>query len=79
MLPVAMSVAEYLFVLTGIGMLMTGIVQYGRRTSDWGGIVKMFYKRIGMTVSEYKWYRLGIGVLMLGIVIRILNLTLWPM
>lgn len=29
MLPVAMSVAEYLFVLTGIGMLMTGIVQYG--------------------------------------------------
>ncbi|KHT61894.1 membrane protein [Photobacterium gaetbulicola] len=78
MLQLSMSVAEYLLILAGLAMVGNGIILYGRRTSDWTGILKMFYNRIGMSVQEFKWYRLGVASLVLGVVVRILNLTFWP-
>ncbi|MGF1734645.1 hypothetical protein [Photobacterium satsumensis] len=78
MLQLSMTVAEYLLILAGLAMVVNGIIIYGRRTSDWTGVLKMFYNRIGMSVEEFKWYRLGVASLILGVIIRIVNLTFWP-
>ena len=78
MLQISMTVAEYLLILAGLAMVVNGIIIYGRRTSDWTGVLKMFYNRIGMAVEEFKWYRLGVASSILGVIIRIVNLTLWP-
>ena len=78
MLQVSMTVAEYLFILAGLVMVGNGIILYGRRTSDWTGVLKMFYNRIGMSADEFKWYRLGVALLVVGVIVRIANLTFWP-
>ena len=78
MLQVSMAIGEYLLIMAGLAMTGAGIVLYGRRTHDWSGVVKMFYKRIGMSVEEYKWYRLGVSALILGVVVRVVNLIFWP-
>ncbi|PSW15715.1 hypothetical protein C9J01_01475 [Photobacterium rosenbergii] len=78
MLQVSMTVAEYVLILAGLVLVGNGIILYGRRTSDWTGVLKMFYNRIGMSAVEFKWYRLGVAALVLGVIIRIVNLTFWP-
>ncbi|MBY5946289.1 hypothetical protein [Photobacterium rosenbergii] len=78
MLQVSMTVAEYVLILAGLVLVGNGIILYGRRTSDWTGVLKMFYNRIGMSASEFKWYRLGVAALVLGVIIRIVNLMFWP-
>lgn len=78
MLQISMTVAEYLFLVAGVAMIGNGIILYGRRTNDWVGVLKMFYNRIGMSVEEYKWYKLGVSAVVLGVIVRIVNLTLWP-
>lgn len=66
------------FLLVGIMFVLTGILQYGRRSADWKGVATMFFKRIPMSIAEYKWYRLGISLIVFAVVLRILILTLWP-
>jgi len=66
------------FLLVGIIFVLTGIMQYGKRSHDWKGVVTMFYKRIPMSVAEYKWYRLGISLIVFAVVLRVIVLTLWP-
>lgn len=78
MLETAMTIAEILFITSGLLFTAKSIHQYGRRTSDWAGAAKMFYKRIGMDTAEYKWYRLGISFFVVGVLVRIVNLTFWP-
>ncbi|WEM45557.1 hypothetical protein PTW35_20995 (plasmid) [Photobacterium sp. DA100] len=79
MLQLSMTVAEYLLILAGLAMVGNGIILYGRRTSDWTGVLKMFYNRIGMSVEEFKWYRLGVASLVLGVIVRIVSLIIWPL
>ncbi|MDG3085663.1 hypothetical protein P7F88_05925 [Vibrio hannami] len=70
---------EKTVLLLGVVFILTGIVQYGKRSTDWKGVATMFYKRIPMSISEYKWYRLGIALVVFAFVLRIITLTLWPM
>lgn len=79
MLENTLNIAEYVFLLAGVGMLMAGIAQYGRRTQDWGGVVRMFYRRIDMTVEEFKWYRIGVACVVVAVLLRIVNFTFWPL
>ncbi|USD68166.1 hypothetical protein [Vibrio sp. SCSIO 43136] len=69
---------EKLVLLTGILSVIWAVKLYGQRSSDWTGVVTMFYKRIPLDVSEYKWYRLGIALIFFAVVLRILTLTFWP-
>ncbi|GAB3526648.1 hypothetical protein GCM10027342_30830 [Photobacterium alginatilyticum] len=78
MLETTMSFAEIVLIISGLLFITKSVMQYGKRTSDWGGIVKMFYKRVGMDTAEYKWYRLGVSCFIVGVVVRIVNLTFWP-
>ena len=78
MLETTMRFAEILLIASGLLFIAKSIAQYGKRTSDWSGVAKMFYKRVGMDTKEYKWYRLGVGCFVVGIVVRIVNLTFWP-
>ncbi len=64
--------------LAGVLFVLTGIIQYGRRSSDWRGVITMFYKRVPLNVDEYKWYRLGIGVLIFAIVTRVALFIVFP-
>lgn len=67
---------KILISLGGLCILMS-IVLYARRTSDIGGSVMLFVKRIEMSVNEYKWYRIGISSFVLGVVVKVIHLTLW--
>ncbi|WPC76581.1 hypothetical protein [Vibrio porteresiae] len=64
--------------LLGILCLMTGILQYGRRSHDWKGVITMFYKRVPLSVTEFKWYRSGIAFVLVAVVLKVLLFTLWP-
>lgn len=66
------------FLVFGIVFLMTSIVLYGKRSSDWKGVATMFYKRVPLSIGEYKWYRLGISLVVFAVILRVLVLTLWP-
>ncbi|WP_299012935.1 hypothetical protein [uncultured Photobacterium sp.] len=78
MLETITNVAEILLLVFGLMFITMGVGQYGWRTADWGGVVKMFYQRICMNTSEYKWYRLGVSSFVFGVIVRIVNLTIWP-
>ncbi|MGF1729201.1 hypothetical protein L4D19_06375 [Photobacterium kasasachensis] len=78
MLETTMGIAEMVLIISGLLFITKSVMQYGKRTSDWGGVVKMFYKRVGMDTAEYKWYRLGVSCFVIGVVVRIVNLTFWP-
>ncbi|EEN99680.1 hypothetical protein D0810_04780 [Vibrio cholerae] len=69
---------EKLILVSGILLVLTGVMRYGRRSQDWKGVVTMFYKRIPMTIEEYKWYRLGVSCIVFAIILRIALLTFWP-
>lgn len=69
---------ENITLLIGIGCILLSITQYGRRSSDWSGVVMMVFKRIPMNVAEYKWYRLGVALVIFAVVLRIIVLTLYP-
>lgn len=43
---------EKLLLLAGVLFIITGIVQYGRRSQDWKGVVTMFYKRVPMSLMN---------------------------
>nr|WP_198160276.1 MULTISPECIES: hypothetical protein [Photobacterium] len=73
-----MKFIEIIFLVSGMMFISTGIIQYGRRTSDWFGVIRMFYRRISMSVVEYKWYRSGVACFVLGVIARVANLTFWP-
>ncbi|GLO63742.1 hypothetical protein MACH09_42500 [Vibrio sp. MACH09] len=66
------------FLIVGIIFVLTGIMQYGKRSNDWKGVATMFYKRVPMSVAEFKWYRLGISMVVFAFVLKIIILTLWP-
>ncbi|UTV30233.1 hypothetical protein [Photobacterium atrarenae] len=70
--------AEIILIACGLMLITRSIFQYGKRTRDWTGVAKMFYQRVSMNVAEYKAYRLGVSAFILGVIIRIVNLTLWP-
>ncbi|MEO9494741.1 MAG: hypothetical protein ABJG42_09665 [Vibrio splendidus] len=70
--------AEKGMLVLGALFVFTSMMQYGRRSSDWKGVITMFYKRIPMSIAEYKWYRLGIALLVFAVVIRFALLILWP-
>ncbi|PSW21834.1 hypothetical protein C9I98_00780 [Photobacterium sanctipauli] len=78
MLATGMFTLQMALLVVGLAMVGASIAQYGKRTHDWAGVVKMFYKRVEMTTSEYKSYRLGVALFVLGVVVRIVNLTFWP-
>lgn len=42
---------EKLILVSGILLVLTGVMRYGRRSQDWKGVVTMFYKRIPMTIE----------------------------
>ncbi|EOX1482066.1 hypothetical protein ACPDZ9_000634 [Vibrio cholerae] len=69
---------EKLILVSGILLVLIGVMRYGRRSQDWKGVVTMFYKRIPMTIEEYKWYRLGVSCIVFAIILRIALLTFWP-
>lgn len=70
--------AEKGMLALGAFFVLTSVMQYGKRSSDWKGVITMFYKRIPMSVSEYKWYRLGIALLVFAVILRFALLILWP-
>lgn len=70
--------AEKGMLLLGVLFVLTSVMQYGKRSHDWKGVITMFYKRIPMSVSEYKWYRLGIALLVFAVIVRFALLILWP-
>ncbi|MEZ9857380.1 hypothetical protein AB4381_02720 [Vibrio splendidus] len=70
--------AEKGMLVLGALFVLTSMMHYGRRSSDWKGVITMFYKRIPMSIAEYKWYRLGIALLVFAVVIRFALLILWP-
>ena len=70
--------AEKGMLVLGALLVLTSVMQYGKRSSDWKGVITMFYKRIPMSVAEYKWYRLGIALLVFAVIIRFALLILWP-
>ncbi|TKF28580.1 hypothetical protein [Vibrio kanaloae] len=70
--------AEKGMLVLGALFVLTSIMQYGRRSNDWKGVITMFYKRIPMNIAEYKWYRLGIALLVFAVIIRFALLILWP-
>jgi len=78
MLETTMSFAEMILILSGLLFIAKSVIQYGKRTSDWSGAIKMFYKRVGMDTAEYKSYRLGVSCFVIGVAVRIVNLTFWP-
>ena len=78
MLEITMNFAEMILIVSGLLFIAKSALQYGKRTTDWAGIAKMFYKRVGMDTAEYKWYRLGVSCFVFGVVVRIVNLTFWP-
>lgn len=69
---------EKVLLLAGLLFIITGIVQYGRRSQDWKGAVTMFYKRVPMSVEEYKRYRLGVALVSFAIVLRFALHIFWP-
>ncbi|MGR5176375.1 hypothetical protein ACPV4B_03205 [Vibrio parahaemolyticus] len=69
---------EKALLLAGILFIITGIIQYGRRSHDWKGVVTMFYKRVPMSVAEYKRYRLGVALIIFAIVLRFALHIFWP-
>lgn len=71
-------VAEKGLLIVGIIFVLTSVMQYGKRSHDWKGVVTMFYKRIPLSIGEYKWYRLGVAFIVVAVLLRILLLTLWP-
>ncbi|MBW3695706.1 hypothetical protein EK599_08360 [Vibrio sp. T187] len=70
--------AEKGMLLLGALFVLTSVMQYGKRSQDWKGVITMFYKRIPMSVAEYKWYRLGIALLVFAVILRFALLILWP-
>lgn len=78
MLETTMSFAEMILIVSGLLLITKSVMQYGKRTSDWSGVVKMFYKRVGMDTAEYKWYRLGVSCFVVGVIVRVVNLIFWP-
>ncbi len=75
---VGLFLAEKGMLVLGALFVLTSVMQYGKRSSDWKGVITMFYKRIPMSVAEYKWYRLGIALLVFAVIIRFALLILWP-
>ncbi|MGR5094285.1 hypothetical protein ACPV5O_14330 [Vibrio maritimus] len=69
---------EKALLVVGVLFILTGIVQYGRRSHDWKGVVTMFYKRVPMNVGEYKRYRLGVAFVIFAVVLRFALHVLWP-
>ncbi|UXI03930.1 CDK5RAP3 family protein [Photobacterium sp. TY1-4] len=78
MLETSLKIVEIMLIASGLLLITKSVFQYGTRTRDWSGVVKMFYKRVSMNVAEYKAYRLGVSAFILGVLVRIVNLTLWP-
>ncbi|WP_237582944.1 hypothetical protein [Photobacterium halotolerans] len=78
MLEMASKSAEWLLLLCGVILILTSMVQYGRRTRNWGGLVTMSYKRVSMTAIEFKFYRSGVAAVILAIILRMVNLVFWP-
>ncbi|MCL9773950.1 hypothetical protein [Vibrio methylphosphonaticus] len=74
----SLFLAEKGLLIVGLLFILTGMVQYGRRSHDWKGVVTMFYKRVPMNVSEYKHYRLGVALVIAAIVIRFAFHIFWP-
>ncbi len=70
--------AEKGMLVLGALFVLTSIMQYGRRSNDWKGVITMVYKRTPMNIAEYKWYRLGIALLVFAVIIRFALLILWP-
>ncbi|OAN13166.1 hypothetical protein A3K86_16025 [Photobacterium jeanii] len=78
MLQTSLVVAEIVLLSLGVLMIIKSMAQFGQRTQNWLGVLTMFYKRVGMDIAEYRWYRLGVASFVLGVVLRIVNLTIWP-
>jgi membrane-bound ClpP family serine protease len=69
---------EKILLTLGILVLLTSMVRYGKRTSDWKGVVMMAFKRVPMSAVEFRYYRLGVALVILAVVLKIVVLTLWP-
>lgn len=78
MMAATMSVLETILIFAGIFMILRAIIRYGKRTNDWKGTLTMFFKRVPMKVDEFRWYKLGVSFVLFGIVIRVVNMTFWP-
>ncbi|OEF27533.1 hypothetical protein [Vibrio rumoiensis] len=73
-----LMVVEKSILVVGVGLILTSLYDYGRRSNDWRGVATVFYKRVEMTVREFKFYKLGVSMVVFAIVLRIIALTLWP-
>jgi membrane-bound ClpP family serine protease len=69
---------EKILLTLGILVLLTSMVRYGKRTSDWKGVAMMAFKRVPMSAVEFRYYRLGVALVILAVVLKIVVLTLWP-
>lgn len=71
-------VLEKSLLLVGIGCVLFSLLEYGKRSQDWKGVITVFYKRVDMTVNEFKFYKFGVSLLVFAVILRIGVLTLWP-
>ncbi|WP_086980745.1 hypothetical protein [Vibrio aphrogenes] len=71
-------VLEKSILLVGIGCVLFSLLEYGKRSQDWKGVITVFYKRVDMTVNEFKFYKFGVSLLVFAVILRIGVLTLWP-
>jgi hypothetical protein len=69
---------EKVLLTLGVLVLLTSIIRYAKRTSDWKGVATMAFKRVPMSVTEFRYYRLGIALVIFAVLLRIVVLTLWP-
>ncbi len=75
---VMLFMLEKSLLICGLFCILTALLRYGRRSSDWRGVLTVFYKRVPLTVSEFKFYRLGVALLCFAIVLRIGLLAFYP-
>ncbi|WP_117234117.1 hypothetical protein [Vibrio maerlii] len=62
---------EKVLLVAGILSILTSMYMYGRRSSDWSGLVTMFFKRVQMNIAEYKWYRIGVALVLVAVVLKV--------
>ena len=74
-----LKIAELLLLITGVLLVLTGSWRYGRRKKDWLALLRIVFNRAkDLTLQEYRWLRYGGMLLFIGVLVRIANLTFYP-
>ncbi|WP_417607202.1 hypothetical protein [Oceanimonas baumannii] len=74
-----LKLAESALLLTGLLLVLIGTWRYGRRRKDWLALPRIVFNRAkDLTLQEYRWLRYGGMLLFIGVLVRIANLTFYP-